>query len=117
MIKPLHENLKDARIESDGGDLLPVLEYAGIKLSELVLAVNNTGKGGSFTLKVFVKPSAAGANAVRCEVTAKMPKGLPAESLLWPTPEGNFLNQDPRQGNLDLKDVQDDPPRQLKSVA
>lgn len=116
MSKPINENLRNVRIENEAGDLVPLLDDAGDKFADLVRAVNATGKAGSLTLKVFIKPSTAGANAVRGEVAIKKPKSLPAESLLWPTPEGNLLAEDPRQTKLDLKSVAPEPARELKTV-
>lgn len=105
-MKPIHENLKSVRIEDDDtGDLLPVLDYAGQKFSHLVNAVADTGKAGSITLKVTVRPSTAGAMAVKPEVRVTLPKGMPAEALLWPTPDGNLVAEDPRQEKLELRQV------------
>ena len=73
-------------------------------------------KAGSLTLKIHVKPSTAGALAVRSEVSTVKPKGLPPESLLWPTPEGNLLAEDPRQMKLEMKAVAPEPARELKTV-
>lgn len=115
-MKPIHENLKSVRIEDDEtGDLIPVLDYAGQKFSGLVKAVSDTGKAGSITLKVTVRPSTAGAMAVKPEVRVTMPKGLPAEALLWPTPDGNLLAEDPRQEKLELRQVSA-PSLNIKSV-
>ncbi|MDD2663987.1 MAG: hypothetical protein PHD19_09520 [Dechloromonas sp.] len=44
------------------------------------------------------------------------PKGMPAESLLWPTPEGNLMAEDPRQTTLELKQVAAEPARELKAI-
>ena len=105
-MKPIQDNLKAVRIEDEEtGDLMPLLDYAGQKFSNLVMAVNDTGKAGSITLKVTVRPSTAGAMAVKPEVRVTMPKGLPAEALLWPTPEGNLVAEDPRQEKLELRQV------------
>ena len=115
-MKPIQENLKSVRIEDDEtGDLIPVLDYAGQKFSSLVKAVADTGKAGSITLKVTVRPSTAGAMAVKPEVRVTMPKGLPAEALLWPTPDGNLLAEDPRQEKLELRQVSA-PSLNIKSV-
>lgn len=106
-MKPIQDNLKSVRIEDDEtGDLMPVLDYAGDRFSALVRAVVDTGKAGSITLKVTVRPSTAGAMAVKPEVRVTMPKGLPAEALLWPTPEGNLVSDDPRQEKLELRRVE-----------
>ncbi|MEF8755976.1 MAG: hypothetical protein V5B60_18920 [Accumulibacter sp.] len=105
-MKPIQDNLRAVRIEDEEtGDLMPLLDYAGQKFSSLIKAVADTGKVGSITLKVTVRPSTAGAMAVKPEVRVTMPKGLPAEALLWPTPEGNLVAEDPRQEKLELRHV------------
>lgn len=113
-MKPIHDNLKAVRIEDEEtGDLMPLLDYAGQKFSNLVKAVVDTNKVGTITLKITVKPSTAGALAVKPEVRTTMPKGLPAEALLWPTPDGNLVSEDPHQARLELRPVQH-PARELK---
>jgi hypothetical protein len=116
MSKPLNENLQSVRIENEDGDLQPIMDAAGEKFSELITAVAAYSKVGTLTLKIAVKPSTAGALAVKAEVSISKPKGLPAESLLWATPEGNLLAEDPRQTKLDLKAIAPEPARELKSV-
>lgn len=117
MSKPLNENIRSVRVENDEGDLLPVLDHAGTKFSELINAVSMNGKAGTLTMKISIKPSTAGALAVKAEVSINKPKGLPPESLLWATPEGNLIAEDPRQTKLDLKQVSADPVRELKTVS
>ena len=116
-MKPLHDNLKAVRIEDDDtGDLMPVLDYAGQRFSKLVNAVVDTNKVGYITLKITVKPSTAGALAVKPELRVVMPKGMPAEALLWPTPDGNLVTEDPKQAKLELRPVQT-AQRELKTTA
>lgn len=116
MSKPINENIRDVRIEDDNGDLRPVLDVAGEKLAELIAAVTSTNKAGSLTLKLDIKPSTAGALAVKATVASKKPKGLPPESLLWPTPGGDLVAEDPRQQKLELKAVAPEPQRELKTI-
>lgn len=116
MTKPINENIRDVRIEDENGDLMPVLDVAGAKLSEVISAIVATNKAGSLTMKIDIKPSTAGALAVKASVSIKKPKGLPPESLLWPTPEGNLMADDPRQTKLELKQVAAEPARELKTV-
>lgn len=116
MAKPINENIRDVRIENADGDLIPVLDHAGDEFSKVINSVVSTGKAGSITMKIDIKPSTAGALAVKAVVSTKIPKGLPPESLLWPTPEGNLIAEDPRQTKLDLKPVETEPKRELKSV-
>lgn len=116
MSKPINENLRNVRIENDSGDLIPLLDHAGDQFAELIKAIVSTNKAGTLTLKVDVKPSTAGALAVKASVAIKKPKGLPPESLLWPTPEGNLQADDPRQMKMELKPVAAEPARELKTV-
>jgi hypothetical protein len=116
MAKPINENIRNVRVENDEGDLIPVLDYAGDEFGKIINAVVATGKAGYITLKIDIKPSTAGALAVKASVSSKMPKGLPPEALLWPTPEGNLMAEDPRQQSFDLKPVPEQP-RELKTVA
>lgn len=117
MSKPLNENLTSVRVETEDGDLLPIMDVAGDKFSELINAVAAHNKAGTLTLKIAIKPSTAGAMAVKADVSITKPKGLPAESLLWATPDGNLMAEDPRQTKLDLKAVNPEPVRELKAVA
>lgn len=116
MAKPLNDNLKAVHIETDDGDLVPIMDIAGLKFSELIQAVATHNKAGKLTLKIDIKPSTAGTLAVRADVSITKPKGMPAESLLWPTPEGNLLAEDPRQTKLNLKTVDAEPARELKTI-
>lgn len=117
MSKPINENLRDVRVENEAGDLIPLLDHAGEQFADLIKAIVSTNKAGTLTLKVDVKPSTAGAMAVKASVTTKKPKGLPPESLLWPTPSGDLMADDPRQAKLELKAVEVEPARSLKEVA
>ena len=116
MPKPINENIRDIRVENSDGDLVSLLDHAGSMFSELVNAVVSTNKAGTLTMKISIKPSTAGALATKADVSMSKPKGLPPESLMWPTPEGNLVAEDPRQTKLDLKPVNSEPKRELKSV-
>lgn len=115
-MKPLNENLRAVRVETEDGDLIPIMDAAGAKFSELIRAVTDNNKAGKLTLKIDVKPSTAGTLAIKAECTITKPKGMPAESLLWPTPDGNLMAEDPRQTKLDLKPIATEPARGLKTV-
>ena len=116
MTKPLNENIQYVRIETEAGDLVPIMDAAGEKFSELINAVTQHQKGGVLKLTINVKPSTAGALAVKADVSITKPKGLPPESLLWATPDGNLMAEDPRQTKFDLKPVAAEPARELKAV-
>jgi hypothetical protein len=106
MAQPITVSLSGVRVESDDGEEVKMLmDEAADKLAELVNAVSSTGKPGQLTMTISLKPSTAGALAVRGEIKMKRPKRLPREALLWPTPEGNLLSDDPRQTKIDLREV------------
>lgn len=105
MAKPIQENLRNVSIEDENGDLRPLIDVASEKLAEIIQSVVAHNKAGSLTLKVDIKPSTAGALAIKAGVSIKKPLGLPPEALLWPTPDGNLLTEDPRQQKLELKAV------------
>ena len=105
MPKPLHLNLNGVSVETDDGEIMQLLDLASEKLSELVNAITNTGKAGSLTMKIELKPSTAGALAVRGDVKIKKPQRMPREALLWATPDGNLMADDPRQIKMELKTV------------
>jgi len=117
MAKPLNENLKAVCIETEEGDLIPAMDLAGAKFSELIKSVSENNKAGKLVLTIDIKPSTAGTLAVKAEVKITKPKGMPAESLLWPTVEGNLMADDPRQTKLELKPIQSEPARELKTVS
>jgi len=76
-------------------------------LAQLVNAVDNTGKPGTLTLQISVKRASAtaGTFVVTDKVTLKAPSADSNDSLLFGTPEGSLITQDPRQQQLDLKTV------------
>ena len=116
MTKPLNENLIAVRVETEAGDLVPIMDAAGDKFSELINAVTRHQKAGTLKLTINIKPSTAGALAVKADVSITKPKGLPPESLLWATPEGNLIGEDPKQTKLELREVTPEPTRELKAA-
>lgn len=98
MIRPITDTLRHL----EAGCLI---DEASEKLSELVLAVDSTGKAGSITITLKLRKATAGALAVTGNVTVKKPAEPAIESLLFATPEGNLLTEDPRQAKLELKPV------------
>lgn len=98
-LKPITETLRHVR----GGQLL---DEASEKLAEIVKAVDITGKGGRLTIELQVKKlSRSGALEIIDKVTSKVPAESPITTMMYPTPEGNLITEDPRQQKLDLKSV------------
>lgn len=82
------------------------IDTASDKLAELVAAVDNSGKAGKLTLDVTVKKATrGGAMIVTGKVRLTKPAEEPMETMLFATPEGNLVVDDPHQQKLDLKTV------------
>jgi hypothetical protein len=97
-IRPIFDTLRHL-----GGGT--VMDDAAEKLADLVKLVDQTGKAGELTIKIGLRKATAGALALSGEVKVKKPAEPKVEALLFATPEGNLLTENPNQGKLDLKEV------------
>lgn len=87
------------------------------KLQEVVNACINTGRVGSLTLQINLKPGKGGELEVTDKITCKVPELEKGTSIMWATPEGNLQRQDPRQQTLEgLKDIGRSSHQSLKQV-
>lgn len=84
-----------------GGKLL---DEASKALQELVAAVALTGKGGTVTLTLAVKPATRGQAAVVVQdrMKTKIPQMEPEASFWFATADGDLQKDDPRQASLPL---------------
>lgn len=96
MPRSFTDELRDLR----QGDLVHDLTS---KLAELVLAVTDRGKPGKLTLELAVRQVSGGVVAITDKVSLKLPVGRAAETLMFASPEGSLLVDNPRQNKLDLK--------------
>lgn len=83
------------------------VEEATSTLAKAVKAVEDTGKAAKVVLTINLKKAPRGTNAlyVSTSVASTIPKEDPAAELMYPTPEGTLLRDDPRQTKLDLKEA------------
>ena len=88
-----------------GGEFL---DKASDLMQELNLAIDERGGSGSVTLKISVKKTTSGAMTVTGKATLSKPAEAPMESILFITPEGNLVPNNPRQQDLKLKVVEQD---------
>lgn len=93
-----------------------LMDDAAEKLSKAVLAVDATSKPAKLTITIHLRKATANALAVTGDVTVKLPSEPKVEALLFPTPEGNLLTEDPRQSRLELKAVDFSTP-ELKTIS
>lgn len=74
------------------------------ELTELVQKVDESGKNGSLTVSIQIKKATkSGAMQIVGKSTLKNPLEEPMEALLFATPEGNLVADNPHQQKLDLK--------------
>lgn len=98
-IRPITDTLR-----SIGGGVF--IDLASDKLSELVTAVDASGKSGRIDLTINVKKATrGGAMLITGKVKLSKPAEEPMEAMMFATPEGNLVIDDPHQQKLDLKAV------------
>ncbi len=73
---------------------------AAAALADVVTAVTETGKDGTFTLQLKVARNKAGALEVTDKVTTKLPEFSRTPTLWWADDDGNLLRRDPNQPEL-----------------
>lgn len=66
-------------------------------LQELTNKCADTGKAGTLTLTLSLKPGKGGQIEVFDEIKLKLPKEEKGSTLMFATPEGNLQREDPRQ--------------------
>lgn len=105
------------------GELIDELRFGSLadelneKLAELVNACVDTGKVGSLSLQIKLKPGKAGEVEITDVVKATVPQGERGSYLMYPTPEGRLQRQNPRQLAIDgLKDLGLKMPTEFKTV-
>jgi hypothetical protein len=80
------------------------------QLQDLIARVVETGKGGTLTLTIGVKPmpKADGLVIVTNKVTTKQPEADRADSIYFVDGENNLTRNDPRQQSLPLRGIPTD---------
>lgn len=92
-IRPFTDTLAALRLGSLSDDLSD-------KMNELTNKCVETGRAGSLTLKITLKPGNAGQIEVLDDIKMTMPKEQKGSSLMFATTEGNLQREDPRQKSL-----------------
>lgn len=80
-------------------------------LAECVTEAGAEQKATTLTLKLTIKPESGGVFLVSHELSTKLPKVVASPSVMWGTPEGNLVTQNPRQRDLlEAAPIDDTPP-------
>lgn len=98
-IRPFDEFLREHRRGA-------ALYDAGLALQRLVEAVEATGKGGSLTIKLSLKPDSKYGTAVEVadEITAKLPTPDLPSSLFYMDGSHNLVRHDPSQMTIPTRE-------------
>jgi hypothetical protein len=91
--------------EIEGGRFL---REATEQVREIVLAVMETRKKGSMTLKFAFTPTGKGAVEIDAKLDAKVPEHDRTTTTFFTTPEGTLMRDDPAQPRLPLRSVDPD---------
>lgn len=67
------------------------------ELNRLTTACAATGKQGTLTLVLKLKPGKGGQIEVSDDIKCKLPEEEHGSSIMFATPEGNLQREDPRQ--------------------
>lgn len=86
-------------------------------LRDLLEAVDATGKAGSITLTVKVKPEGGRLLKVSDDVVVKLPKADRDPALFYGTDDHELSRDNPDQPRLPLRSVSDTPATNAKDVA
>jgi hypothetical protein len=93
-------------------DTLTAIRFGGLAdelsdaLNELTNACAATGKVGTITMTIKLKPGKAGQMEVIDDVKIKLPQHERGSTLMFATPEGNLQREDPRQMSIEgLREV------------
>jgi hypothetical protein len=107
--RPFIDTLRDL----EAGHLLDELSE---HQHSLVDAIRLTGKAGELTIKLSYKPDGAGQMTIKADVKTKEPALARGTSLFFLTPEGNLTRKDPRQTEMPLRSVPDEPGQPLRQI-
>jgi hypothetical protein len=87
------------------------------ELNRLTAACSATGKQGTLTLVLKLKPGKGGQIEVSDDIKTKLPEDEKGSSIMFATPDGNLQREDPRQLQIDGLRTVDMETGELKRVA
>lgn len=104
------QDLRDGRVHAE----------LTAQLGELLAKVKETGKGGSISLKIKIKPAGRGSDVDKVvlsdSVTVDLPESDRGEDFFWLTDSNDLSRNHPRQGHLDLREAPTTQPTTLKEA-
>ncbi len=80
----------------------------GDELAELVRKVTDTGKAGTLTLTLSLKPTVRAERTtidISDKIVVKAPRPAAPSTMFWPDEKGNLLRNPPNQPELPLREL------------
>jgi hypothetical protein len=105
-------NFSDVLGSVEGGT---VFNQINDELQDLVVAVTEHRKAGEITVTLKVSPNGERAVSVTAAFKSKQPQPAKGVTIFYADGGGNLLRKDPRQPELPLREVVDEP-RELKQA-
>lgn len=98
-----------------------ILSDLSESIRNVTQAVQDSGRGGSITLKIDIRPASkgrAGALVVEDEIKEKLPTEDKTGSIFFADKNYNLIREDPNQTTLELRSVEGaaTEPKQLKKA-
>lgn len=85
-------------------------------LSECVNRTRETGSAATLTLTLKILPDGDGTYRIEDKAVHKLPSMKRGATIMYGTPDGNLLREDPRQAELDIRIIPNDRPTTLKTI-
>lgn len=90
------------------------------QLADLLAKVKETGKGGTITFKLKIKPAGRGSDVdkvtITDAITVDLPKPERGEDFFWLTDENDLSRNHPRQASLELREASTPQPASFKEA-
>lgn len=109
MSRPFIEVLADL----EGGNVVNDLTAALAELTSQVMAVR---KGGALTLKISILPNGETSIEVRADIKVKEPDAPRERTILFADEFGALRRENPRQFNLQLREVEKTPLKDISNA-
>ncbi|APX84593.1 hypothetical protein BV511_07635 [Methylorubrum extorquens] len=78
-----------------------------LQLGEVVQAVMKTGKAGSLSLSLKVAANGTGSVTITDDIKVKVPEAARPKTMFFATESGSLMRNNPRQHEMQLRDVAD----------
>ncbi|WP_232629132.1 hypothetical protein [Methylobacterium sp. Leaf118] len=78
-----------------------------LQLGEVVQAVMQTGKAGSLNLSLKIAANGPGSVTITDEIKVKVPEAARPKTMFFATESGSLMRNNPRQHEMNLRDVSD----------